>query len=90
MASNPHLTRNQLDRFEERLQRERARLLGHTTNSATPAETPGLADPGDAADVAEVQVERSTQNTLTTATAYGGCAALVREGHREGPARQWC
>jgi DnaK suppressor protein len=65
MASNPHLTRNQLDRFEERLQRERARLLGHTTNSATPAEMPGLADPGDAADVAEVQVERSTQNTLT-------------------------
>jgi DnaK suppressor protein len=65
MASTPHLTRNQLARFEERLQRERARLLGHTTASAAPAETPGLAEPGDAADVAEVQVERSTQNTLT-------------------------
>jgi hypothetical protein len=26
---------------------------------------PGLADPGDAADVAEEQVERSTRNTLT-------------------------
>jgi DnaK suppressor protein len=65
MASTPHLTRNQLARFEERLQRERARLLGHTTASTTPVETPGLAEPGDAADVAEVQVERSTQNKLT-------------------------
>ena len=65
MASSSHLTRNQLARFEERLQRERARLLGHTSTSGTPAEMPGLADPGDAADVAEVQVERSTQNTLT-------------------------
>jgi DnaK suppressor protein len=26
---------------------------------------PGQADPGDAADVAEVQVERATRNTLT-------------------------
>ncbi len=64
MASTPHLTPNQLARFEERLQRERARLLGHT-NSDTPAEMPGLADPGDAADVAEEQVERTTRNTLT-------------------------
>ena len=65
MASTPHLTRNQLARFEEQLQRERARLLGLTTAPSTPAETPGLAEPGDAADFAEVQVERSTQATLT-------------------------
>ncbi len=65
MASNPHLTRNQLARFEERLQRERARLLGHTSSPGTPAEMPGLADPGDMADVAEEQVERTTRNTLT-------------------------
>lgn len=65
MASTPHLTRNQLGRFEERLQRERARLLGLTSTSDTPAEMPGLADPSDAADLAEVQVERTTQNTLT-------------------------
>ncbi len=64
MASTPHLTRNQLARFEERLQRERARLLGHTKPDA-PSDTPGLADPGDAADVAEEQVERTTRNTLT-------------------------
>jgi DnaK suppressor protein len=64
MASTPNLTRNQLARFEERLQRERARLLGHTVPDA-PSEMPGLADPGDAADVAEVQVERTTRNTLT-------------------------
>ena len=64
MASTPHLTRTQLARFEERLQRERARLLG-LTNSDTPTEMPGLADPGDAADVAEEQVERTTRNTLT-------------------------
>ena len=64
MASNPHLTRNQLARFEERLQRERARLLGLTSPEA-PAEIPGLADPGDAADVAEEQVERTTRNRLT-------------------------
>lgn len=64
MASTPHLTRNQLARFEERLQRERARLLGHTRPD-TPSDTPGLADPGDAADVAEEQVERTTRNTLT-------------------------
>ena len=76
MASNPHLTRNQLDRFEERLQRERARLLGHTTASGTPAESPGLAEPGDAADVAEVQVERSTQNTLTEAKLEDGSYGL--------------
>jgi len=65
MASNPHLTRNQLARFEERLQRERARLLGLTSTSTTPAETPGLADPSDPADLADVQVERTTKNTLT-------------------------
>ncbi len=65
MASTPQLTRNQLARFEERLQRERARLLG-LTNSDAPPEMPGLADPGDAADVAEEQVERTTRNTLTT------------------------
>jgi DnaK suppressor protein len=64
MASTSHLTRPQLARFEERLQRERARLLGNT-NSPAPAEMPGLADPGDAADVAEEQVARSTRNTLT-------------------------
>jgi DnaK suppressor protein len=64
MASIQHLTRTQLSRFEERLQRERARLLGHTTPDA-PSEMPGLADPGDAADVAEAQVERATRNTLT-------------------------
>ena len=46
------------------LQRERARLLG-VTNAPAPAEMPGLADPGDAADVAEEQVARSTRNTLT-------------------------
>src|SRR5690349_10685946 len=64
MASTPHLSRNQLDRFEERLQRERARLLG-STQPDSPSDMPGLADPGDAADVAEVQVERATRNTLT-------------------------
>jgi DnaK suppressor protein len=64
MASTPHLSRNQLDRFEERLQRERARLLGSTQPDA-PSDMPGLADPGDAADVAEEQVERATRNTLT-------------------------
>jgi DnaK suppressor protein len=64
MASTPHLSRNQLDRFEERLQRERARLLGNT-HPDSPSDMPGLADPGDAADVAEVQVERATRNTLT-------------------------
>ena len=64
MDSTPHLSRNQLARFEERLQRERARLLGNTRPDS-PSDTPGLADPGDAADVAEVQVERSTRNTLT-------------------------
>jgi DnaK suppressor protein len=60
-----HLTRDQLKRFEERLQRERARLLGLTRAPATPAEMPGLADPSDAADIAEEQVERSTRNTLS-------------------------
>lgn len=65
MASTPHLTRKQLARFEERLQRERARLLGHTVKPDNPAERAGLADPGDAADVAEVQVELTTQNKLT-------------------------
>ena len=60
----PHLTPNQLARFEERLQRERARLLG-LTRPEGPSDSPGLADPGDAADVAEEQVERSTRNTLT-------------------------
>ena len=64
MAPPPHLTPNQLARFEERLQRERARLLGLTRPDG-PSDSPGLADPGDAADVAEVQVERSTRNTLT-------------------------
>jgi DnaK suppressor protein len=64
MASTPHLTRPQLARFEERLQRERARLLGNTHPPA-PTDMPGLADPGDAADVAEEQVERQTRNTLT-------------------------
>jgi DnaK suppressor protein len=64
MASTLHLTRPQLAQFEERLQRERARLLGHTTPD-DPSEMPGLADPGDAADVAEVQVERTTRNILT-------------------------
>jgi len=64
MASTPHLSRNQLDRFEERLQRERARLLG-STRPDSPSDMPGLADPGDAADVAEAQVERATRNTLT-------------------------
>jgi len=64
MASTPHLSRNQLDRFEERLQRERARLLGSTQPDA-PSDMPGLADPGDAADVAKEQVERATRNTLT-------------------------
>ena len=66
MASSPHLSRSQLDRFEERLQRERARLLG-STRPDSPSDMPGLADPGDAADVAEVQVERATRNTLTEA-----------------------
>jgi DnaK suppressor protein len=65
MAPSSHLTRDQLKRFEERLQRERARLLGLTRTPATPAEMPGLNDPGDAADVAEEQVERSTRNTLS-------------------------
>jgi RNA polymerase-binding transcription factor len=65
MASASNLTPAQLARFEERLQRERARLLGHTTASETPAEMPGLADPSDPADLAEVQVERTTQSTLT-------------------------
>lgn len=65
MASTPHLTKSQLARFEERLQRERARLLGHTQVADIPAEMPGLADPSDAADLAEVQVERTTQNRLT-------------------------
>ena len=65
MAPASPLTAAQLGRFEERLQRERARLLGLTTAPERPAEMPGLADPGDAADVAEVQVERSTKNTLT-------------------------
>jgi len=65
MASTTHLTADQLARFEERLQRERSRLLGRTTVPDTPAEMPGLADPGDAADVAEVQVERSTRHTVT-------------------------
>ncbi|HTS82677.1 MAG TPA: hypothetical protein VMH40_18895 [Myxococcaceae bacterium] len=65
MASPPHLTRTQLARFEERLQRERARLLGLTSRPDSSSEMPGLADPGDAADVAEVQVERTTKNTLT-------------------------
>jgi DnaK suppressor protein len=64
MASNPHLSGSQLARFEERLQRERARLLG-STQPDVPSDMPGLADPGDAADVAEVQVERATRNTLT-------------------------
>ena len=64
MAPHPHLTPNQLARFEERLQRERARLLG-LTRPDEPSDSPGLADPGDAADVAEEQVERSTRNTLT-------------------------
>ena len=64
MASTPHLSRNQLDRFEERLQRERARLLGNTQPDS-PSDVPGLADPGDAADEAEVQVERATRHTLT-------------------------
>lgn len=60
-----HLTRDQLKRFEERLQRERERLLGLTRAPATPAEMPGLADPSDAADIAEEQVARSTRNTLS-------------------------
>ena len=44
MDSTPHLSRNQLARFEERLQRERARLLGNTRPDS-PSDTPGLADP---------------------------------------------
>jgi DnaK suppressor protein len=64
MASTSHLSRSQLARFEERLQRERARLLGNT-HPDSPSDMPGLADPGDAADVAEAQVERATRNTLT-------------------------
>ncbi len=83
MASTPHLTRNQLGRFEERLQRERARLLGLTSTSDTPAEMPGLADPSDAADVAEVQVERTTQNTLTEGRAGAARAGESRPGQAD-------
>jgi DnaK suppressor protein len=60
-----HLTPAQLNRFEERLQRERTRLLGLTQKTGRPEEMPGLADPSDAADLADEQMERSTQATLT-------------------------
>ena len=64
MAPSSPLTAAQLERFEARLQRERRRLLG-LTDSPPDADTPGLADPSDPADLADAQMERSTRETLT-------------------------
>ena len=50
MAPSSPLTAAQLERFEARLQRERRRLLG-LTDSPPDADTPGLADPSDPADL---------------------------------------